>query len=100
NLAEKCPGVWGAEVQPAHVRHIKNASRVACLVVLINDAAIHQRHLPACEIHQLGAGGYMEVVKGCAHQGHEGAEGMNGRSEMQAATGRASAAQGGYALAA
>jgi hypothetical protein len=44
-----------AQVQPPHVRHVEQRRVLARPVVLVADAAAHDGHLPAGELHQPGA---------------------------------------------
>ena len=52
------------DLQPAHVGHVEQAAHLTGVQMLGNDAAgVLDGHLPSAEVHQLRAGGHMDVIQ-------------------------------------
>ena len=58
-------GFRTANLDLAHVADIEDAHRVAHRVVLVDDSAILDGHVPPAEIHHLRTQGAMDRVQGC-----------------------------------
>ena len=57
-----------ARLDLAHVRDVEDPARLAHRQVLLADALVLDRHLPAGELHELRAGGLVALEQGRAAQ--------------------------------
>jgi len=48
-------GVAAGELEPTHVAHVEEAHRASAPAVLVQDAAVGERHVPAGEVDHLCA---------------------------------------------
>ena len=61
---EEPTGIRPEEVKPPHVRHVKDASRSPCGVVLTDNRPVLNRHGPTREIHEPGSQALVQIMEG------------------------------------
>ena len=67
-MIEEPAGIGPADIDLPHVTHIEEAGVAAHCLVLLEDAAILHRHLPAGEIHHPPPVGDVKIAKGRAFE--------------------------------
>ena len=64
HMLQICLAVRTFDEQTAHVGHIEQAAHLTGVQMLGDNAAgVLDRHFPSAEVHQLRAGGYMDIIQ-------------------------------------